>query len=74
MRSVWHDIRFPIQPRLVPAFPRIPHRLACIGYSEKKKLGKERSERTVYSRLSRVMRFSVDGDFRYVYELVDLCP
>lgn len=73
LRSVWHAVRFPIQSRLVLAFPSIPRRLACIGVCEEKKLGKERSERTVYPRISGVMCLSVDGSFCYFYEFVDLC-
>jgi len=69
-----HDIRFPIQPRLVRAFLHIPPSLVGVGNREKKTLQKEGSERAVRPRLSRVMRPSVNGDVRHINEPVELCP
>ena len=72
--SMWHDVRLPVQPRLVRAFLRIPPSLVCIGDREKKERWKERSERAVPLGLSRIMRPGVNGNPRYINELVELCP
>jgi hypothetical protein len=74
VRSMWHDVRFPIQPRLVRAFLRIPLSLVCIGRREKEELWEERSESADYLGLSWVMRLGVNGDLRYFNELVEIYP
>jgi len=68
-----HAVRFSVQPGLVRAFLHIPPSLACISRRQKKVLGKERSERAIRPRPSRVMHPIVYGDFRHVNELVELC-
>jgi hypothetical protein len=73
-RSMWHDVRFPIQPRLVCAFLRIPLSLVCIGHREKKELWEERSESADPLGLSGIVRLGVNGDLCYINEPVEIRP
>jgi hypothetical protein len=74
VRSMWHDVRFAVQPRLVRAFLCIPPSLVCIGDREKKERWEERSERAVPLGLSGIMRLGVNGNPCYINELVELRP